>query len=132
METRTLKVAVKTSARLHLGLIDLNGDLGRLFGGFGVGIDHPNIVLTAETSKTLSIRGKERELVSSLVRRFCETFHITARFSIIVKEAIPAHSGLGSGTQLALAVAVALSRLSHTKASIPELALAMGRAKRTG
>ena len=48
-----MKVAVKTPARLHSGLIDLNGDLGRLYGGLGVAIDHPNTVLEVEKSPTL-------------------------------------------------------------------------------
>ena len=46
-------------------------------------------------------------------------------------EAIPAHIGLGSGTQFSLAIAAALAKLFNVKASVPELAVAMGRAKRT-
>ena len=46
-----MKVYVKTPARLHLGLIDLNGDLGRLFGGIGVAIDYPNVTLKTEISR---------------------------------------------------------------------------------
>ncbi len=49
-----MKVYVKTPARLHLGLIDLNGDLGRMFGGLGVGIDHPNVIVEAEQAQGLS------------------------------------------------------------------------------
>ena len=40
---------------LHLGLIDLNGDLGRTFGGLGVAIDHPNVILEAEKSQILKV-----------------------------------------------------------------------------
>jgi DnaK suppressor protein len=47
-----MKVYVKTPSRLHLGLLDLNGDLGRIFGGLGVGIDYPNLILEAQ--KTVS------------------------------------------------------------------------------
>lgn len=127
-----MKVYIKTPARLHFGLIDLNGDLGRLFGGLGVGIDKPNVVLEAKPSRNLTVTGQEPELVSSLAKRFCETYHPSSSFSINVKQVIPAHAGLGSGTQLALAVATALAKISHMRASIPELALTMGRAKRTG
>ena len=48
-----MKVYVKTPARLHLGLIDLNGDLGRLFGGLGVAINCPNFVLEAKNRRRL-------------------------------------------------------------------------------
>ena len=127
-----MKVYIKTPARLHLGLIDLNGNLGRIFGGLGVGINHPNVILEAETSEKLSITGEENLLVTSLAKRFFETYHTKTNVNINVKKSIPMHIGLGSGTQLALAVATALAKLFNVQSSTQELALAMGRAKRTG
>jgi len=126
-----VKVYVKTPARLHLGLIDLNGDLGRLFGGLGVGIDRPNVVLEAQRSERLSVAGEKTEQVKTLAKRFLEAYGIKANASIDVKQAIPEHAGLGSGTQLALAVATALSKLFDVDASVQELAEAMGRGQRT-
>jgi beta-ribofuranosylaminobenzene 5'-phosphate synthase len=126
-----VKVYVKTPARLHLGLIDLNGDLGRLFGGLGVGIDRPSVILEAQRSERFSVTGEKTELVKALARRFLETYNIKANANINVKQAIPEHAGLGSGTQLALAVATALSKLFNVDASIQELAKAMGRGQRT-
>ena len=126
-----MKVYVKTPARLHLGLIDLNGDLGRLFGGLGVGIDRPNVILEAQRSERLSVAGERNEQVKTLAKRFLETYGIKANASITVKQAIPEHSGLGSGTQLALAVATALAKLFDVDASVPELAEAMSRGQRT-
>jgi len=126
-----VKVYVKTPARLHLGLIDLNGDLGRLFGGIGVGIDRPSVVLEAQPSERLAVAGEKTERVKALATRFLETYGIKANANISVKHAIPEHSGLGSGTQLALAVATALSKLFNVDASTQELAEAMGRGQRT-
>jgi beta-RFAP synthase len=126
-----VKVYVKTPARLHLGLIDLNGDLGRLFGGLGVGIDRPNVILEAQPSERLAVSGEKTELVEALAKRFLETYKVTANASIKVKQTIPEHAGLGSGTQLALAVATALAKLFHVNASIQELAKVMGRGQRT-
>jgi beta-ribofuranosylaminobenzene 5'-phosphate synthase len=132
VEGQKVKVYVKTPARLHLGLIDLNGNLGRLFGGLGVGIDHPNVILEAELSGNFSITGEENALVASLAKRFFDAYQTKTNVNINVKEAIPAHMGLGSGTQLSLAVATALAKLFNVQASTQELAFAMGRAKRTG
>ena len=126
-----MKVYVKTPARLHFGLIDLNGDLGRLFGGLGVGINHPNVILEAHLSEKLSATGEKTEQVKTLAKRFLETYGIKANASINVKQAIPEHSGLGSGTQLSLAVATALSKLFNVDASTQALAEAMGRGQRT-
>ncbi|MCW3996540.1 MAG: kinase [Candidatus Bathyarchaeota archaeon] len=126
-----MKVTVKTPARLHLGLIDMNGDLGRMFGGLGVGIDRPNVKIEAQSAEQLTITGQDPELVRSLVQRFSEAYRIQPKAYINVKEAIPAHMGLGSGTQLSLAVATALAKLHNLHATVCELAVAMGRAKRT-
>jgi beta-ribofuranosylaminobenzene 5'-phosphate synthase len=126
-----VKVYVKTPARLHFGLIDLNGDLGRLFGGIGVGIDRPNVILEAQPSEKLVVAGERNERVKALAKRFLEAYGIGANASISVKQAIPEHSGLGSGTQLALAVAAALAKLFNVDASTQELARAMGRGQRT-
>ena len=92
-----MKVYVKTPARLQLGLIDLNGDLGRLFGGLGVGIDRPNVVLEAQPSEKLTVAGERNERTKALAKRFFETYGVKTRASINVKQAIPEHSGLGSG-----------------------------------
>lgn len=126
-----MKVIVKTPARLHLGLIDMNGDLGRMFGGLGVGIDHPNVVVEAQSANDFLITGEEVELTKALANRFFSTYQVQPNVHIHVAEVIPSHIGLGSGTQLSLAIAVALAKLFKVKASVPELAAAMGRAKRT-
>jgi beta-ribofuranosylaminobenzene 5'-phosphate synthase len=122
---------VKTPARLHLGLIDMNGDLGRLFGGLGVGIDHPNTVVEAQNAADFKVTGKEVELATAIANRFFNAYHVQPKVNLNVVEAIPSHVGLGSGTQLAIAVAVSLAKVLNVKASVPELAEAMGRAKRT-
>jgi len=126
-----VKVYVKTPARLHFGLIDLNGDLGRMFGGLGVGINRPNVVLEAEKSGNLAVTGEKTEQVKTLAKKFLEAYNIKSSVAVNVKQVIPEHSGLGSGTQLALAVATALAKLFDVKASVQELAEAMGRGRRT-
>jgi beta-ribofuranosylaminobenzene 5'-phosphate synthase len=126
-----VKVYVKTPARLHLGLIDLNGNLGRLFGGLGVGINRPNVILEAEQSENLAVTGKKTEQVKTLAERFLETYSIKTSASINIKQVIPEHAGLGSGTQLALAIATALTKLFGVKASVQELSEIMGRGRRT-
>jgi beta-RFAP synthase len=131
MEEETLKIQVKTPARLHLGLIDMNGDLGRMFGGLGVGIDHPNIIVEAENAENFSVTGQETELATTLAKRFFSAYKVQPKVHVNVVQAIPAHIGLGSGTQFSLAIATALASILDVDASIPELAVAMGRARRT-
>ena len=127
-----MKVYVKTPARLHLGLIDLSGDLGRIFGGLGVAIDRPNVILEAEKSQTLTVSGKKVELTRKLATNFLEAYGLKEKVSIYVEQAIPEHVGLGSGTQLALAVATTIARLYGLKASTHEFAAVMGRVAQSG
>jgi len=131
MEEQAVKVQVKTPARLHLGLIDLNGDLGRMFGGLGVGIDHPNFIVEAQNTDKFSVIGQETELATTLAKRFFTAYKVQPKVCINVAEAISSHIGLGSGTQFSLAVATALAKVFNVEASIPELAVSMGRARRT-
>lgn len=127
-----MKVYVKTPARLHFGLIDMNGSMGRFFGGLGVGIDHPNVILEAQNSKTFSVTGKKTELVTLLSKKFLTAYSINGNVKIHVEKTIPEHAGLGSGTQIALAVATALSKLFQINPPTQELSHVMGRMKRTG
>ncbi|MDR2203728.1 MAG: kinase [Nitrososphaerota archaeon] len=127
-----MKVYIKTPARLHFGLIDLNGDLGRMFGGLGVAINQPNIIIHAQHAKGLTVTGEESALATSFVDRFFKTYPAKPNVHLYIEKTIPAHTGLGSGTQFALAIATALAKLTNTNASTSELALAMGRAQRTG
>lgn len=122
---------VKTPARLHFGLIDMRGDLGRFFGGLGMGIDRPNVILEARASEVSSVTGEKTQLVTSLVRRFLEAYHLKGNVRLHVTQTIPRHVGLGSGTQLALAVATALAELFQVEASPLQLSFAMGRMQRT-
>src|SRR6185437_6994640 len=78
-------VQVTAAARLHLGFLDLAGDVGRRFGSIG-----------------------------------------------LVSDAIPPHAGLGSGTQLALAIAAAFRRLEGLPLDPREDARLLNRGARSG
>jgi beta-ribofuranosylaminobenzene 5'-phosphate synthase len=45
-------IEVRANARLHLGLLDNNGDLGRLYGSIGLAVDRPKLVLKADKSRS--------------------------------------------------------------------------------
>jgi beta-RFAP synthase len=89
------------------------------------------VILEVQRSERLAVSGENTELVEALAKRFLEAYNVKASAVIKVKQAIPEHTGLGSGTQLALAVATALAKLFDVNASIQELAKAMGRGQRT-
>ncbi|PWB80988.1 MAG: hypothetical protein C3F08_02980 [Candidatus Methylomirabilota bacterium] len=127
-----MRVTVKAHARLHFGFIDPDGSSGRQFGSVGLAIDHPAISLEATPADHLSVVGQERGRVLALARRFLSHYKLPQGVHIAVKTMIPAHVGLGSGTQLALSVASALARVFGIQADVRELAAVMGRGRRSG
>lgn len=115
MQTRQTKAAsirVIAPARLHLGFLDLNGSLGRRYGSIGLAIDTPLTDVTIRAAENTAVQGQEADRTGKLLERFKEHFGIDGEFAISVAEAIPAHAGLGSGTQLALAIGTALLNLA--------------------
>ncbi len=120
-------VEVKTPARLHLGLIELGGHFGRIYGGLGVAVDRPVCHVKIETSDKLEILGKEVEYVTETVNLLTKKIRLEVKEKISVLEAIPAHKGLGSRTQLSLAVATALAKIHKLNTSTMQLARTLGR-----
>lgn len=128
-----MRVFVEAPARLHFGMLDLAGTLGRRFGGIGAAVPAPSLLLSAETrAATITAEGPEAERAVRFAKRFVDHYGIEGRgahFSI--ERAIPAHNGLGSGTQLALAVARSLAELYQLDTDVAMLATAVGRARRS-
>jgi len=122
-----MAVTVKTPARLHLGQIDLNGSLQRIFGGMGVAIERPGVELEVHPGRRLVVAGEQSLKVKALARQFLNHFGLNQGAYIYVRKAIPEHVGLGSGTQLALAVGRALAELNNLEVAVDELAKVMDR-----
>ena len=99
-------IEVEAPARLHLGFIDLSGASGRRFGSLGLTLEGLSTRLVAEKSKANSIQGPQSQRTLQYLNALQERFSLPKGTKIVVKAAIPAHSGLGSGTQLAIAVGV--------------------------
>ncbi|MGQ9543717.1 MAG: beta-ribofuranosylaminobenzene 5'-phosphate synthase family protein [Candidatus Bathyarchaeia archaeon] len=110
----------------------MNGGLGRVDGSLGVAIDKPNTILSASPSSKVKVTGKDDGRVESLARRFLSRINHDGGVSIHVEEAIPAHVGFGSETQLSLAVATSISRILNLKFTTYELARIMGRGGTSG
>ena len=124
-------VRVEAPARLHMGMLAVAGDGARRFGGLGVSVSRPAVVLEAEPAGELSAEGADAERALTFARRCREALGFEGGAHLRVVEAIPPHVGLGSGTKLALAVAQALAALHGRTVDAPALAQAAGRAARS-
>jgi beta-RFAP synthase len=124
------EVVVTTGARLHFGLFDLIA--GRQFGGIGMMIDSPGVSICVQAAETTSISAPVEiaNRVDMLVTRFREAFPTPAAM-VQVRSFIPSHNGLGSGTQLAVALGSALAELGNFECSAASIAIATGRGRRS-
>ncbi len=124
-------VRASVPARLHIGFIDLNGGLGRRYGSLGIALDSPQTRVSLRRSRALAAEGPG----AARARRHLETlighFRLDPRLHLAVETAIPEHVGLGSGTQLSLATAVAVCRLHGIAADIRSLAHLLERGLRS-
>ena len=125
-------VRVAAAARLHLGFLGLNGGLHRRYGSIGVGITGFSTVVSVCHSDRVDIEGADDEYIARITETVLAYFRLNAGVRVKVEEQIPRHQGLGSGTQMALALGAAITGLYGIGATVDELALATGRGARSG
>jgi len=126
-------VFVEAPARLHFGVLDLRGDLGRRFGGIGAAVPAPSLLLEVTPAPTLRADGPvpDAERALAFARRFLTHHALPGGAHLRLHRVIPPHAGLGSGTQLGLAVARALAELHALPTDVRALARAVGRGRRS-
>jgi beta-RFAP synthase len=124
-------VFVETAARLHFGVLDLRGARGRWFGGVGAAAPAPSLLVSARPAQTLEVTGVDTDRAADFASKYLAHHGIRGGVRLHVHRAPPRHSGLGSGTQLALATARALAELHGLTTDVRNLARAVGRARRS-
>lgn len=125
------RVTVEAPARLHFGILDLRGHRGRRFGGIGAAVPSPSVLVEVTPDDRLTAEGPDAERAQAFAERYLESVQIRGGAHLKVHRAIPAHAGLGSGTQLALTVARALAELYGQPAEPVTLARQVGRGVRS-
>jgi beta-RFAP synthase len=125
-------IGVVAPARLHMGFLDLNGELGRHFGGLGLSLADLSTRLTVSATEQVTASGPDSERAVAILKRTLNAWGLKGGVHAEIESVIPPHAGLGSGTQLALALSAAVARLYGLKATTAELAAHMGRGMRSG
>lgn len=112
-------ITVRTPSRLHFGLFSLATAAGwpdhdgaltlpaRRFGGVGLMIEQPGLELTVAPAAEWSATGPLAERALREAQRIAALWS-TPPQQITITHSAPEHTGLGTGTQLALAVAQAV------------------------
>jgi beta-ribofuranosylaminobenzene 5'-phosphate synthase len=136
---------IETPSRLHVTLIDLNGKYGRIDGGVGITIREPKLILEAEkgyesnkiiftnshnlNSETLN---DYQVKINNAIIRMNKFLGLNENYHFKVREYYPSHSGLGSGTQLSLAVAKLILKINEQDLPAHEIAAIVGRGGTSG
>lgn len=125
-------VKVIAPARLHMGFLDLSGSLGRHFGSIGIALNEISTRMVMRRANETSVKGPGSARAEKCLRKLCRTLNVSDKVRIDIASAIPEHVGLGSGTQMALAVGSALSRLYRLDLGVRDIAGLADRGARSG
>lgn len=134
----TASVKVRCSGRLHMGFFDLHGGLGRKFGSIGLTLAEPSLAIEVQPAKSLQVSGMQTipatvlAKASAVAQQLISRLNLAGSVDLQVSQFIPEHAGLGSGTQIALAVGTAISRLYQLDLNTRQIAELTGRGRRSG
>ncbi|HVN65271.1 MAG TPA: beta-ribofuranosylaminobenzene 5'-phosphate synthase [Methanomicrobiales archaeon] len=129
------RVLVETPSRIHLGLLDMHGGIGRVDGGIGISLKEPGILLEVGRARETSARGGDegsRETALRAAVRVLAGIRAPGGVEITLRRVYPPHTGLGSGSQIALAVARGIAELLGQDLPVRELARLTGRGGTSG
>ena len=106
-------VQVTTPSRLHFGMFSFGQQGVRQFGGVGLMIAEPVFRLRITASEPVESTGPLASRRRRIARRVIAAMHLPpgAGCRIAIETAPREHIGLGTGTQLGLAVAVGIQTL---------------------
>jgi beta-ribofuranosylaminobenzene 5'-phosphate synthase len=131
----TLRIVAPS--RLHFGLLAWGTEAPRQFGSVGLMIDRPGLAIEARASSAWSASGPLADRAGSVMQRVARALRSEgiepSPVELSVEHAPPEHVGLGTGTQLSLAVArLVLAHSGESNPSLPRLAALTGRGRRSG
>lgn len=119
---------ISTGSRIHICLLEMNGDLGRRNGSVGLSLDYPAWEIEAttcfdsdEVAWCAPFETREKE-VTEICSRFREHLQIDTHFSLKISGGIPKHTGLGSTTKLYCGVVHALSHTINKEMETQDVA----------
>ncbi len=131
-------VVVDAPARLHLGFLDPSGSLGRRFASLGMTIEGfgTRVEVGAASSNEVRLAVAAGEGTAERLERYLQEMQRdTGRkesLQVTLHRTPPAHSGFGSGTQLALALGGAFCRFHRLEMDTRRIATVLGRGERSG
>ncbi len=123
-----MTVRVETAGRLHFGFRNLSLAHERLYGSLGLALDEPRLIVECGRAQGIEADHPDAERYA---REAVELLGVPGA-RVEVREELPRHIGLGSGTQFALAVLAGIARAHDFELRVRERAPHLGRGGRSG
>lgn len=129
------EIVIQTPARLHFGLLDLHGGLGRIDGGIGLALEHPKTIISARRSNVCEafcpMEPSFEERLNAAMGAVCSHFELPGA-SVDIRERARAHSGLGSASQTLVGAGIAVCALYGLEPGSEAIAALVGRGGTSG
>ena len=120
---------------MHFGLIDMNGEIGRIDGGLGLALELPHTSIEAVKADRIQVKCPDEptfeERVQIAAKKVCDKYGIRGVAINVLERPLP-HVGLGSATQALVGAAVAICKLYSIDEPVRELAKLVGRGGTSG
>lgn len=115
-----------------MGFIDLSGSLDRHFGSIGIALNEHATRLSLTSGEKRVITGPSAERADKCLTLMCQALNVSDKLTVNIETAIPEHIGLGSGTQMSLAIGSALNAYYGLGLGVRDIAALMDRGLRSG
>ncbi len=115
-----------------MGFFDLSGSLNRHFGSIGVALNEHAIRISLTLAEQRTITGPSSHRADKCLTMMCQALNVSDKLAINIESAIPEHVGLGSGTQMSLAIGSALNAFYGLGLTVRDIAALMDRGLRSG
>jgi beta-RFAP synthase len=115
-----------------MGFFDLSGSLDRHFGSIGVALNEHATQLSLTSALQRNIMGPSAQRADKCLTLMCQALNVSDKLNVIIESAIPEHVGLGSGTQMSLAIGSALNAFYGLGLTVRDIAALMDRGLRSG
>ena len=128
------RIRISTPSRIHLGFLELDNSSERIFGSVGLTISKfENIIEISKNKKfqIISNNPNTKRRIEEMIIVLKKNYQIH-ECKIEILKTIPQHIGLGSGTQLALAIGSLISEFNNLNLKPKNISSIFGRGLRSG
>ena len=129
------RIVIQTPSRLHIGLLDLNGEIGRIDGGIGLALETPHTSVEAIKANEVKVECASEPAIEgrllTATKAVCDHYKLPGARINVLRRPFP-HVGLGSATQTLVGASQAICLLHDLDVPSWDVAKLVGRGGTSG